>query len=306
MAGLLANLAFGQDGRSFSVPGYPDDARLLIIHADDLGLSQSTNAAVIKAFENNAINSGSIMVPCPWFPEIAVYAKENRGLDIGVHLTLTSEWKYFKWGSVMPRNKVPGLLDENGHFYATAAEFVANAKPAEVEMEVRAQIDRAIAYGIKPTHIDTHMATMLMTPELFRIYLDVAADYDVPAMIPANLIQYMFPDLKNEISQSDILVNTFMFMSAEDGRNGWAEGYREIISSLKPGINVLLVHLSYDNEEMRAIAAGQEDFGSAWRQNDLDYVMSKEFRDHLEEHSIITITWKELYEAIIAGGTKSD
>ncbi len=168
---LLTDWCYGQDGRPLRIPGYPDDTKFIIIHADDLGLSHSTNAAVMEAFENKAINSGSVMVPCPWLPEIAEYVKGNPDLDVGVHLTLTSEWSFFKWGSVSPRSEVPSLLDENGYFYATTEEFVANAKPDEVKREIRAQIDRAIAFGIRPTHIDSHMGTMFVTPELFTICL---------------------------------------------------------------------------------------------------------------------------------------
>ncbi len=185
---LLAGLSYSQDNQPLRIPGYPEDTRFVIIHADDMGLSHSTNAAVIEAFENNAINSGSVMVPCPWFPEIAEYVKENPDLDVGVHLTLTSEWKYFKWGSVLPRSEVPSLLDENGYFYANTGEFAANAKPDEVEKEIRAQIDRAIAFGISPTHIDSHMGTMFVSPELFNIYQKVAEEYDLPAFTPVNMI----------------------------------------------------------------------------------------------------------------------
>src|SRR5262249_55775058 len=97
--------------------GYPRDARLLIVHADDLGATHSVNAASIKALESGGINSGSMMVPCPWFPEIADYAKSHPEADFGLHLTLTSERIYYRWGPVAPRDKVPSLVDANGYFH---------------------------------------------------------------------------------------------------------------------------------------------------------------------------------------------
>lgn len=140
---------------------------------------------------------------------------------------------------------------------------------------------------------------MFVTPELFSIYQKVAEEYDLPAFVGVNLVS-MFPHLMELLSSVTIPVNAFMFMSSEEGADGWSEGYERMIANFQPGINVMLVHLSYDNSEMRAIAAGQEDFGPEWRQNDLDYLMSKEFRYHLGKYDIIPITWREVYEAFIS------
>ena len=100
--------------------GYAKDARLLIMHADDIGVAHSVNSATISAFEKGGISSASIMVPCPWFPEIAKYARENPGMDFGLHLTLTAEWEYFKWDGVLPSNEISSLLDEDGFMYASS------------------------------------------------------------------------------------------------------------------------------------------------------------------------------------------
>src|SRR5436305_13770975 len=135
--------------------GYPRDAKLLIVHADDLGMAHSVNAATIKAFETGLVNSGSIMVPCPWLSEIAAYARANPQADLGLHLTLTSEWTSFRWGPVSPRDRVTSLLDKDGYFYLTASEAAAHADPKQVELEITAQIERARALGIQPTHLDS-------------------------------------------------------------------------------------------------------------------------------------------------------
>ncbi len=135
--------------------GFPRDAKLLIVHADDVGVTHSVNAATIKALDTGLVNSASIMVPCPWFPEIADYAKAHPDLDFGLHLTLTSERVYYRWGPVASKDKVPSLIDENGYFHH---DWNASPKinPREVGLELRAQINRAYAMGVRPTHLDSH------------------------------------------------------------------------------------------------------------------------------------------------------
>src|ERR1700723_4577785 len=132
--------------------GYPPGTKLLVVHADDLGETHSVNAAAIKALQGGTINSASLMVPCPWFPEIADYAKSHQDADFGLHLTLTRERDYYRWGPVAPRDKVPSLVDENGYFHHEwqKGEHI-NAQ--EVEVELRAQIERALAMGVRPTHL---------------------------------------------------------------------------------------------------------------------------------------------------------
>src|SRR6185295_9390157 len=129
--------------------GYPKDSKLLIIHADDLGLSHSEDSATITALGKKGANSASIMVPCPWFTEIAGYAKQHPEVDWGIHLTLTSEWKNYKWGGVSSSNEIPSLLGKDGYMYASVEDFGKNAKPGEVEKEIKAQIEKAISSGIK-------------------------------------------------------------------------------------------------------------------------------------------------------------
>src|SRR4249920_293645 len=135
--------------------GYPPGTKLIIVHADDLGETHSVNAAAIKALQGGTINSASLMVPCPWFPEIADYAKSHPDADFGLHLTLTSERVYYRWGPVAPADKVPTLIDENGYFHHDWKP-TTGINPKEVDLELRAQIDRAYAMGLRPTHLDSH------------------------------------------------------------------------------------------------------------------------------------------------------
>src|SRR6187402_723051 len=120
--------------------GYPKGAKLVIIHADDLGVSHSENAASIIAMQKGSVSSASIMVPCPWFPEIAAYAQSDPSADLGLHITLTSEWKYYKWGPVTAKEKVPGLVNKNGFLYSTVDSVYQNATTLEVEEEMISQV----------------------------------------------------------------------------------------------------------------------------------------------------------------------
>src|SRR5437867_13305228 len=137
--------------------GYPRDAKLLILHADDLGFAHSANAASFEALDKGLISSASIMMPTPWVTEVAAYARAHPNADLGLHLTLTSEWETYRWGSVESKDKVPSLLDSAGTFPNEDAPVAQKAKQTEVELELRAQIERALALGIHPSHVDSHM-----------------------------------------------------------------------------------------------------------------------------------------------------
>lgn len=166
--------------------GYNRDAKLLIIHADDLGLSHATNSAVIGLFKNQPNISGSIMINCPWFPEIAEFAKSNTNFDLGIHLTLTSEWDRYFIGGVLWQDKIPTLVNDKGYFYPTREGFFTHQILQEVEKEIKAQIDKAISFGIKPTHLDSHMMTMFLSEELLNLYIKVGKEYKLPVFVPIN------------------------------------------------------------------------------------------------------------------------
>src|SRR3979490_2844518 len=160
--------------------GYPRESRLLIVHADDVGVTHSVNAATIKALHTGLVNSASIMVPCPWFPEIADYAKSHPDLDFGLHLTLTSERVYYRWGPVASKDKVPSLVDENGYFHHDWKP-TTRINPKEVDLELRAQIDRAYAMGLRPTHLDSHQYRLYENGKgLMEVILGLAHEYKLP------------------------------------------------------------------------------------------------------------------------------
>src|SRR3954463_4526143 len=160
--------------------GHPANSKLLILHADDLGVAHSIDVASFDGLDKGAVTSASIMIPTPWVTEVAAYARTHPNADLGLHLTLTSEWETYRWGSVEPVDKVSSLLDSAGTS-PNDEKFVAQrAKPAEVEREIRAQINRALALGIRPTHLDSHMGSLFTTPDLIATYVRVAHDFHLP------------------------------------------------------------------------------------------------------------------------------
>src|SRR6202162_3068945 len=163
--------------------GYPASARLLVIHADDLGMNHSVNRATFEALEKGWITSASILVPCPWFPEVARWAKQHPNADLGIHLALTSEWTDLRWGPVSGVGSVRSLVDAQGYFPLDTPDVAKNAKMTEVEYELRSQIDRAKNAGIPLTHLDMHMAGMVSSGELFGVYRRLRDEYKLPILL---------------------------------------------------------------------------------------------------------------------------
>ena len=161
----------------------------LVIHADDVGMCHGANQAFVELSHFGTITSGSVMVPCPWFTEIAEIASGDDSLDCGVHLTLNAEKKHYRWGPVSSAGPSSGLVDEHGFLWRTVAEVRSNAHPDAVEQEWRTQIDRALAAGINVTHLDAHMGSAL-APEWCDRYVAVGIDYGVPVLICNSLADY--------------------------------------------------------------------------------------------------------------------
>ena len=306
IACLLITLSVSSQGNQnlAELLGYPQDSKLLIIHADDMGLAHSVNTACIRAFDNKGITSASIMVPCPWAPEIASYVKDHPGLDVGIHLTMTAEWDLYKWGGITSSDQIPSLLDKNNYFYASVEELGKVAKGAEAEKELRAQIDKAIASGVQPTHLDTHMASVLANPELIKIYLNLSEIYHLPILFPRSYLSWFPPDVAKTLEPKIFLLDNLFMLEPKMITGKWIDAYKKAIEEMKPGLNEMIVHLAVDNDEMQAISKGHDDYGSAWRQHDLDLVLSNEFKDLLKTNHIILIGWRQIRDLMNAPGLK--
>jgi chitin disaccharide deacetylase len=280
--------------------GYGPNDKVLMVHADDLGMSHSVNVASIEAFKKGLVTSGSIMVPCPWFPEIAAYAREHPELDLGLHLTLTSEWKYLRWRPVAPPDKVKGLLDEEGFMWRSERQTAMKATAQEIEIELRAQIERARAFGIKPTHLDTHMGTLYTRKDFFEAYTRLGKEYGIPVMVMrptpemiayAKLIGSPIGEAELKQVEADGFVLLDYLNTGVRGRN-FAErkdAYKSVLRNLKPGVTMLIVHLGMNDPELQATTG-------AWEQRYGDFLSftDPEIEALIKELGIKLTTWREL------------
>jgi len=275
--------------------GYPASARLLVIHADDLGMNHSVNRATLEALEKGWITSASILVPCPWFPEVARWAKQHPNADLGIHLALTSEWTDFRWGPVSGASRVPSLVDADGYFPLDTPDVVQHAKIADVEHELRSQIDRAKATGIAITHLDMHMAGMVSSGELFGVYRKLRDQYKLPILLEPSGTHGPPPGIS--VPADEIMVQSIITMEPGIAAKDWTDWYKKQFAALPPGVYQMIVHLAYDDEEMRGATWNHPDWGAAWRQRDFDMVKSAEFRQFLKEQGFVLVTWRQLGRA---------
>src|SRR5256885_4796661 len=277
--------------------GYPRDAKLLIVHADDLGVAHSINSASIKALESGLVSSASIMVPCPWLPEIATYARAHPEADFGLHLTLTSEWSLYRWGPVLGKERVPSLLDSSGYLYPLENEAAAHIDAKEAEAEIRAQIARARALGIQPTHLDSHMGTLYQNKALFETLLRVARENKLPFRVSRESFTRA-PFMPSLLGPGDVVLDRIISIEPTVAPADWSKFYAEEIKNLKPGVTCMIVHLAFADDEMKGVTFGHPNWGAEWRQRDFDFVTSDAFRKLLKENNVKLITWREVGKLI--------
>ncbi len=280
--------------------GLNDNDRAVIIHTDDIGMCQASVAAFADLVDFGLISSGATMVPCPWFLEAAEYCRDHPEADMGVHLTLTSEWKQYRWGPVSTRDPRSGLLDDQGFFYHTSKEAQNHADPAAAQVEIEAQIARAIQAGIRPTHADTHMGT-LAHPKFVDTYIQTAVRAGLPPMM------YRFDEagweamgLGHEIvavamqmldvleEQGVPLLDNISTLHLEDPENR-LERAKKTLAELPPGITHFIIHPSKDTPELRAIT---KDWSS--RVGDYETFTSEEMRKFLQNCGLHVIGYRDL------------
>jgi len=269
--------------------GYPANARLLVIHADDFGMAHSVNRAIEEALEKKWVTSASILVPCPWFPEAARWAKAHPDADLGIHLALTSEWTTLRWGPVSPQPKGSSLLDADGYLPLTSEYVAGHARISDVETETHAQVDKAKAAGVTLTHLDTHMGAIVTTPDLLKAYLALGQAYNLPLLLDSRA---------DAIAPGSVLLNQLLQMNPGTPKSGWLDAYKEMLAPLPPGSYQLIVHLAYNDDEMQGATFDHPDWGAEWRQNDFDLVRSAEFQKFLKDQGFVLVTWKDLARAL--------
>ncbi len=277
-----------------SVPerlGYSANARLLVIHADDFGMSHSVNRAIEEALEKRWVTSASILVPCPWFPEAARWAKAHPDADLGIHLALNSEWTTLRWGPVSAQPKGSSLLDADGYLPLTTDYVASPAKISDVETETHAQVDKAKAAGVNLTHLDTHMGAIVTTPDLFKAYISLGQAYNLPLLLDSRA---------EAIAPGSVLLNQLLQMNRGTPKSEWLDAYRKMLAPLPPGSYQLIVHLAYNDDEMQGATYDHPDWGAEWRQNDFDLVRSAEFQKFLKDQGFILVAWKDLARALPA------
>ena len=254
--------------------GFAADERVAVVHVDDLGMCHAANEGGFEALRNTPATCGSIMVPCPWFREAARIAAENPHFDLGVHLTLNAEWPHYRWGPVAGRREVPSLVDDQGYLPRTTLEVVQRARPEEVELELRAQIEMALAAGVDVTHLDSHMGTVLFPPFL-PIYAKLAVEYRLPvfafhpddAVLEARGLKGYGPFLRSLIEQLEAEgIPAFDDFDADSLEFAVGEGLahnRRRLAGLGQGVSYLICHAAAGGEELTSVtpdSAHQRDF----------------------------------------------
>lgn len=273
--------------------GYDPNTRLLIVHADDFAFAHAVDVAIMKGLGTGLINSASVMVPCPWFPEVAAFARAHPEADVGVHLTLTSERTAYRWGPTAPRSKVPSLIDRQGYFHQTWT-VNTHINSRDVEVELRAQIEKAYTAGLRPTHLDSHQYRLQKSGRrLFEVYLRLGREYDLPVFVARDWLT-QFPNLKLLLTARDVVIDHTVTIGPEITPQEWPAYYRRAVESLQPGVTEFVIHPGLDNAELQALCADRPTWGAAWRQRDFDFFTSDEFRDLLAKHDIKLITWREI------------
>jgi len=273
--------------------GYAAHERRLIVHADDLGIAHAVNAAFASALATGLVNSGSVIVPGRSLEEIAAFARAHPEADIGLHLTLTSDSAKEPWPAVASPSEVPSLVDGRGNLleqWSSGAPIDAR----EVEIELRAQIEKAYACGIRPTHLDSHRFRLHKSGKaVFAAYLRVAREYRLPVMVPRHWFSKL-PYLQPSLAERDVVLDRMVIINGSVPPERWAEFYRRALESLPPGVSEFLIHPGYDCPELQELFEYRLPWGAAWRQRDVDFFTSDVWRDLLAKHDVKLITWREI------------
>jgi predicted glycoside hydrolase/deacetylase ChbG (UPF0249 family) len=237
--------------------GFKATDRLLIVNVDDVGGSHAANAAAIDALENGLATSATIMVPCPWFPEIAAYAKARPQSDFGLHLAHTSEWRGYKWGPVASRNEVPGLVDPQGYLWPDIFNVYKNSSPEQAYIEARAQIQKALAAGVDVTHLDSHMGALQYDDRYFQVYRRLAKEFDLPLRMGSQevLAAGGGGHQRGQLDGDGIVYPDYLIHGGRKAGEPIKVYWKRMLQDLKPGVTELYIHAALAGDEIKHITA---------------------------------------------------
>jgi len=288
--------------------GYPKGARVLMIHADDAGMSKASNDAIVETFDAGTVTSASIMMTCSWVPGFRTWLEKNPNVCAGVHLTFTSEWDDYRWGPVLGRDTVPGLLDANGFLPDSVPEVVSNASADEIEAEMRAQIELAERMGVEVSHIDSHMGTLFATPAYFMRFMKVAIEKQIPMLIAGGhltearkgngaaiaMLRPLVPRVWNAGLPvlDDIDTRSYRWKTTDK-----VAEFKQVVRDLQPGVTWFNVHPTMPTEEAKQITDNRE---LLW--GDYYALTDPSLMQAIEEEGVILTSWKELMERRKAAG----
>jgi len=282
-------------------------AKRVVIHEDDVGMSHGANTAFVELCKLGTCSSGSVMVPCPWFPEAAAIAAGDPSLDVGVHLTLTSEQVPYRWRPLTAPPKSAGLTDDQGYFWPDVPH-ARKAAPEAVEAELRAQIETALAGGIDPTHFDAHMGTAQM-PEFVAISRRLAAEYRVPMLLVKDLTRYNPASYAGPLDPAPYDAEIVKSQAAGEPvfdivfETPWARqtnaetAYRAIFAEILPGLTFLSMHF---NQPSDFETINPE--GARIRTEEYALFRTGKIKEWVQEFGVEVIGMRPLRDALRAGG----
>ena len=267
--------------------------KYLIIHADDAGLCWSENKATQMGMTNGSISSTSLMVPCPWFYNMAQFCLEHPEIDYGIHLTLTGEWITYPFKPITSKERIPSLVDRNGHLPMKRAAIRDYAKTEEVRLELRNQIEYALSLGLQPSHLDSHMYTLGLRQDLIDLYIELGKEYQLPIILSKKLIDYTGEDSATfKINDKNCIESLFMASFIEFEGIGLTAFYEKAIQEIQSGLSIFLIHPALLNEEIQQVTLDHPNFGAVWRSQDADFFNSKKCKKLLEKNNIELVNFK--------------
>jgi chitin disaccharide deacetylase len=272
--------------------GFKATDKILIVNCDDVGNSHASNAAVIDGMENGLITSATIMVPCPWVPEIFAYAKAHPEKDFGLHLTHTAEWKGYKWGPVASKSEVPGLVDPQGYLWPDIMSVYGKASPEQAYIEAKAQIKKALDAGVDVTHLDSHMGALQYNDNYFQVYRRLANEFNLPLRMGSQdlLASAGGGHQRGQLDGDGIVYPDYLITGGPPKGESITVYWKRILSNLKPGVTELYIHASVAGEEIQHITNSWKDRAEEYRL----FTSDAEVRKILESQNVKRIGFRPL------------